>query len=499
MQSILNTINSVADFLIGIVWSNWLIYLLLLTGVFFTIITSGVQIRKLPQMVRMIFKREQGENGVGVSDYQSFVITVAARVGTGNIVGTAAAIAWGGPGAVFWMWVLALLGGATALAESTLAQTYKMKIGNEYCGGTTYMIDRALGQKWLAIVFAVLTAAAFCIGGPGVHSNAMASALDMTLNIDPTITGVILVALMAYVGIGGIKRLAHISTVISPVMTLIYLLLSVVIIVVNIGQFPSVISMIFSCAFGGNALFGGIVGSALSWGIMRGIYSNEAGMGTATFPAAAAETSHPVKQGLMQSMSVFVDTLLICSATAFMILVTNTYNVFDMDGTAIVEYLPGVEPGIGFVISAVNSFLPTIGGTFITLMLVLFSFSSLMTAFYAAETNVTYIFPKGRAHKISVWTARALVLITTFYGTQVTTSNVFKLADVGFGAMAWVNVLAILLLSGTVIKLLKDYERQSAEGLDPVFDPEQSNVKHAELWNEIKKTFKKETDNYGKN
>lgn len=241
------------------------------------------------------------------------------------------------------------------------------------------------------------------------------------------------------------------------------------------------------------------MGSALSWGIMRGIYSNEAGMGTATFPAAAAETSHPVKQGLMQSMSVFVDTLLICSATAFMILVTNTYNVFDMDGTAIVEYLPGVEPGIGFVISAVNSFLPTIGGTFITLMLVLFSFSSLMTAFYAAETNVTYIFPKGRAHKISVWTARALVLITTFYGTQVTTSNVFKLADVGFGAMAWVNVLAILLLSGTVIKLLKDYERQSAEGLDPVFDPEQSNVKHAELWNEIKKTFKKETDNYGKN
>ncbi len=486
MQAIFSAVDSVVNFLIGIVWSNWLVYLLLAVGVFLTFATRAVQFRKIPQMCRMIFKRKSNDGKIGVSDYQSFVITVAARVGTGNIVGTAAAIAWGGPGAVFWMWVLALLGGATAFAESALAQTYKFEIDGEYRGGTTYMIDRALGQKWLAMIFAVLTAVAFCIGGPGVHSNAMASALNLTMGINPTVTGIVLVALMAYVGLGGIKRLARISEVISPFMSLAYLLIGLIIIVVNIGQFPSVLGLIFSSAFGSNAIFGGIIGSALSWGIMRGVYSNEAGLGTATFPAAAAETSHPVKQGLMQSMSVFVDTILVCSATAFMVLVTGAYNVFDASGAAIVENLPGVEAGSGFVIAAVNTLIPGVGGILVTIMLVLFSFSSLMTAFYAAETNVAYIFKREKIRKIFIWVARAMVLITTFYGTQVTTSNVFKLADLGFGAMAWVNILVVLLMTGTMLKLLRDYEKQLHDGLDPVFDPDKAGVKKADLWNTIK-------------
>lgn len=491
MQAILDGINSVIGFLVGIVWSDWLVYLCLAAGLFFTIATKGVQIRRLPQMCRMVFSGRKEKTKIGVSDFQSFMITVSARVGTGNIVGTAVAIAYGGPGAVFWMWVLALLGGATAFAESTLAQVYKEEIDGEYRGGTTYVISKGLKQKWLAMIFAVLTAIAFCIGGPGVHSNAMSSALNQTLGVPSIATGIVLVVLMAYVGLGGIKRLAKISTLVSPIMAVAYLLLALVIVIVNIGAFPGVLGAIFTAAFGTHAVFGGIVGSALSWGIKRGIYSNEAGLGTATMPAAAAETSHPAKQGLIQSLSTFVDTLLVCSATAFMILVTGAYNIFDGVGGTLVQNLPGVEEGSGFVIAGVNTLLPGFGGVAVTVMLVLFSFSSLMTAFYAAETNVAYIFKKASVRRVMIWVSRALVLVTTFYGTQVATSNVFSLADLGFGAMAWVNILSIFVLTGVVVKVLKDYENQLRQGIDPIFDPEKAGVKDAPLWSSIKEKYLK--------
>lgn len=489
MNGILEMFYKGVGFLNGIVWSDWLVYFCLIAGLYFTVITRFVQIRRFPEMIRMVFKkREAGATG-GVSNYQSFMITVAARVGTGNIVGTAVAIAWGGPGAVFWMWILAILGAATSFVESTMAQAYKLEIDGEYRGGTTYYIDRALNLKWLAKFFAVLTAVAFCIGGPGVHSNAMASALELSMGIDPTITGVVLVALMAFVSVGGIKRLASVAEKVTPIMALCYIVLGTIIIIFNIGNLPGVIADIFSSAFGMNAVFGGIVGSALSWGIMRGIYSNEAGMGTATMAAASAETSHPVKQGMIQSLSTYVDTLVICSFTAFIVLVTDCYNVFDGNGTAIVENLPGVEEGAGYVISAVNTLISGFGGIAVTIMLVVFSFTTLMTTYYSGETNVAYIFKNQKARKIAIYISRAFVLIMTFYGTQVTASNVFSLADLGFGAMAWVNLITIILLTKVAMKLLKDYEEQEKLGLDPVFDPEKLDIKNVDLWNTIKKKY----------
>lgn len=489
MNGFLETFYQGVGVLNGIVWSDWLVYLCLIAGLYFTVITRFVQIRRLPDMIKMVFSKKESASGQGVSAYQSFMITVAARVGTGNIVGTAVAIAYGGPGAVFWMWVLAILGGATSFVECTMAQTYKFEIDGEYRGGTTYYIDRALNQKWLAMIFAILTAVAFCIGGPGVHSNAMASAMKLSFGVNPTITGAVLVVLMAFVSMGGIKRLAKVAEKTAPIMAVLYILLGLILIAANISRLPGVLASIVTSAFGMNAAFGGILGSALSWGIMRGIYSNEAGLGTATMAAAAAETSHPVKQGMIQALSTYVDTLVVCTFTALIVLVTGCYNVFDGEGNAIVENLPGVEEGSGYVISAVNTLFQGYGGMIVTVMLVIFSFTTLMTTYYSGETNVAYIFKNEKIRKIAIYISRAFVLIMTFYGTQVAASDVFSLADLGFGAMAWVNILAIFLLTKVAITMLKDYEAQEKAGLDPVFDPDKAGIKNASLWNDIKQKY----------
>ena len=277
-------------------------------------------------------------------------------------------------------------------------------------------------------------------------------------------------------------------------MAMVYLLLTVILMLTNITKIPQVIAVIVTSAFGQNALFGGILGSALSYGIMRGIYSNEAGLGTATMAAAAAETSHPVKVGLIQSLSVYIDTLVVCTCTAFIILVTDCYNVFDSDGEMIVENLPGIEEGIGYAISAVNTILSDWGGILVTLVLVVFSFSTLMTTYYSGETNVAYIFKSPKARKIGIYVSRIFVLLMTFYGTQVAVSDVFSLADLGFGAMAWVNILSIALLSKVALKLLRDYEAQKKQGKDPVFDPEKLGIKDADLWNKVKKKYQKENN-----
>lgn len=491
MNEVLTVFYKGVGVLNGIVWSKWLVYLCLAAGLYFTVITRCVQIRKLPQMLRMVFAKRESASGEGVSAYQSFMITVAARVGTGNIVGTAVAIAYGGPGAVFWMWALAILGGATSFVECTMAQTYKFEIDGQYRGGTTYYIDRALHQKWLAVIFAILTAVAFCIGGPGVHSNTMASAIHISFGVSPTITGIVLVILMAIVSTGGIKRLAKVAEKVAPIMSILYILLGLIIIAANIGRLPGVLAAIVTSAFGANATFGGLLGSALSWGIMRGIYSNEAGLGTATMAAAAAETSHPVKQGMIQALSTYVDTLVICTFTALIVLVTSCYNVLDGSGHAIVEHLPGVEEGSGYVISAVNTLFTGYGGMIVTVMLVVFSFTTLMTTYYSGETNVAYLFQNHTRRRIAIYVSRAFVLIMTFYGTQVNASDVFSLADLGFGSMAWVNILAILLLTPVAIKMLRDYEDQERSGLDPIFDPEKTRIKNTDLWNEIKRKYLK--------
>ncbi len=306
MNNFLESISCGVDFLNGIVWSDWLVYFCFAVGVLFTVDGRVPQLRYLKEMVRLTFKEK--DSGAGVSPYQSFVLTVGARVGTANIVGVAAAIAFGGPGSVFWMWLLAILGAATSFFECALAQVYKTEEDGEYYGGTSYYIDKGLHMKWFAIAFAVIAAIVNGVAGPGIHTNAIASAFEISFGLDHSITGIILVILVGIICFGGIKRIVRASELLVPVMAIGYILAALSVVLFNITKLPGVIAAIIGSAFGLNALFGGIVGSAISWGVMRGVYSNEAGLGTATNAAAAAETSHPAKQGLIQSFSIYIDS-----------------------------------------------------------------------------------------------------------------------------------------------------------------------------------------------
>lgn len=481
----LDKISSGIDFLNGIVWSDWLVYLCFIVGVYFSIRGKFPQIRYFVDMFKLTFKGK--EKGDGVSPYQSFVLTVGARVGTANIVGVAAAIAFGGPGSIFWMWILAILGAATSFIECTLAQVYKEKIDGEYYGGTSYYIDRGLKMKGFAIAFAAIAAIVNGIAGPGIHTNAIASAFEISFGLNPTITGVILVALVGIICFGGVKRIVRASELLVPIMAVGYILAALIIVVLNITKLPDVIATIISSAFGQDALFGGIMGSALSWGVMRGVYSNEAGLGTATNAAAAAETSHPAKQGLIQSLSIYIDTIVICTATAFLILVTDCYNVFDANGTAIVENLPGMEEGAGYAISAIGTVFGDFGGILVSCALALFAFTSLIAGYYSGEANAVYVFKNGKARKVAVMVVRILTLVATFYGTQVAGSVAWSLTDLGYGIMAWMNLAAILLLGGVAFKVLKDYTEQRNNNLDPIFRPDKLGIKDADIWNEINK------------
>ncbi|WP_432662162.1 alanine/glycine:cation symporter family protein [Wukongibacter baidiensis] len=474
-------------FLNGIVWSNALVYLCLGAGLFYSIGTRFAQVRHLKEMVVLMFSGKSSDKGV--SSFQALSLALSARVGTGNIAGVAAAIAFGGPGAVFWMWVLAFLGAATSFVECSLAQVYKVELDGQYRGGTAYYIEKALGIKWYAAAFAIANIFAMGATAPGVQANAIAAALDSSFGIAPIVTGIVLAGIMALIIFGGVKRIARIAEFMVPFMAIAYILVAVIIIIINASKVPEVFGMIVGSAFGKNAVFGGIIGSAISWGVKRGIYSNEAGLGTATQAAGAAEVSHPAKQGLVQAFSVYIDTLFVCSATAFMILMSGAYNVHQGDGF-IVENLPGVEAGPVFTIKAVESVFSGFGSAFIAIALFFFAFTTLIAASYFGETNVAYLFRK-RDIKLPVAIFRIGFIATTLVGALRTADLAWALGDLGFGLMAWLNLGAIFLLSKIAFKVLKDYEDQKAQGLDPVFDPDKIGIKNADLWMKLKKEYTK--------
>src|SRR5690554_3268593 len=324
-----------------------LIILCLGAGLWFSIRTRFVQFRQVPEMVRLLLSGTTSE--AGVSSFQALAMSLSGRVGIGNIAGVATAIAFGGPGAVFWMWVMALLGASTAYVESTLAQIYKEKDEQgRYRGGPAYYIEKAMGQKWYAWLFALVTVVAAGFLMPGVQANGIASAATNAWDLPPTTTAVVLVIGLGFIIFGGVKRIARFAELVVPFMALAYILVALVIMFLNLSSVPAMFMLVIESAFGLNAGLGATLGLAVEWGVKRGIYSNEAGQGTGPHHAAAAEVSHPAKQGLVQSFSVYVDTLLVCSATAFMILSTGMYNVIGRGGELLSEALPGVEPGPGF-------------------------------------------------------------------------------------------------------------------------------------------------------
>ncbi|MFD2682966.1 alanine/glycine:cation symporter family protein [Bacillus seohaeanensis] len=475
--------------LVGVLWSQPMIYLCLGIGLLFTVLTRLLQVRLVTDMIRQIFKG--GSSSAGVSSFQALALSLSGRVGTGNIAGTATAIAFGGPGAVFWMWAIAFIGAGSAFVESTLAQIYKVKQDGEYRGGPAYYIEKGIGWKWYSVLFAISALLAMSLLMPGIQSNSIALGLENAFGINTTVTGIILVVLIGLIIFGGVKRIANVASYVVPFMAIAYVILALVIIAFNITEVPGVLALIFKSAFALDSAFGGIVGMAISWGVKRGIYSNEAGQGTGPHAAAAAEVSHPAKQGLVQAFSVYIDTLLVCSATAFMILFTGSYNTEAPDGTMIVNNLENVEAGPGYTQAAIESVLPGFGSGFVAIALFFFAFTTIMAYYYIAETNIAYL-TKGKNSKPAMFILKIVLLGATFYGAVKTAGLAWAMGDIGLGIMVWLNMIAIVILAKPALAALKDYEQQRKQGIDPVFNSAKLGIKNAEYWEEEYKSPDKE-------
>ncbi|MBN3519682.1 alanine:cation symporter family protein [Algoriphagus lutimaris] len=472
MKEIVEAINAV-------VWSDALILLCLGAGIYFSFVTKFLQVTYFKEMIQLLFKGESSEKGV--SSFQAFAIAISGRVGTGNIAGVATAIAMGGPGAIFWMWVIAFLGAASAFVESTLGQIYKEVDKGEYRGGPAYYIEKGLGLKWYAMVFAFATILATALFMPGVQSNSIALSVENAFDIPVLYTGIIITAFLALIILGGVKRISKVAEVVIPFMAAAYILMAIVIILMNITEVPSIFALIIKSALNLEAAFSGVFGMAIAWGVKRGIYSNEAGQGTAPHAAAAAEVSHPVKQGLVQSFSVYVDTIFVCTATALMILFTGQYNVLNPEGGFIVENLPGVSFGPEYTQFAVGTHFPALGKGFVAVSLLFFAFTTIMAYYYIAETNLSYLIRKSN-NKWAIWVLRVAILVATFYGSIKTAALAWTMGDIGVGMMAWLNVIAILLLRKPAMKAFKDYKKQKKEGKDPVFIAKDAGIDNADFW-----------------
>lgn len=452
--------NNILTAINNVMYTYILIIMLVGTGLYFTIRTKGVQFRLLGDGIKaMLDKSEVDENGEKkVSSFQALMISTASRVGTGNIAGIATAIAAGGPGAVFWMWITAIIGGASAFVESTLAQVYKVKEDGQFRGGPSYYMERALGKRWMGVLFSILLIICFAYGFNGLQSYNMSSALEYYIpnyskTMIPMLVGIILAVATGLVIWGGVHRIGFISSVIVPVMALAYILMGIVTMIMHITELPAVFALIFKNAFDVKAIMGGFAGSAVVIGIKRGLFSNEAGMGSAPNASASAEVNHPVQQGLVQVISVFIDTLLICSSTAMMLLVSG------------VEGESGTLDGIPYVQAAISENVGGWGIHFITFSIFAFAFSSLIGNYYYAESNILFI----KNNKVLLNVFRVTCVVAIFLGAQADFSLAWNLADVTMGFMAIVNIVAILLLGRVAIKVLKHYEQQKKDGKEPTF------------------------------
>lgn len=469
--------NDILTKINDVMYTYILVILLVGVGVYFTIRTRGVQFRLLRDGIKaMLEKSEKTEEGEKkVSSFQALMISTASRVGTGNIAGIATAIAAGGPGAVFWMWIMALIGGASAFIESTLAQVYKIKEGGQYRGGPSYYMERALGKRWMGILFSILLIICFAYGFNGLQSYNMSSALeyyitDYANTSWPMILGIVLAVATGLVIWGGAHRIGFISSVIVPIMATLYILLGFVTMVLNITELPHMFTVIVKEAFDVKAIMGGFAGSAVVIGIKRGLFSNEAGMGSAPNASASADVDHPVKQGLVQIISVFIDTLLICSSTAIMLLVSG------------VEGKSDVLDGIPYVQAAISSNVGEWGIHFITFSIFAFAFSSLIGNYFYAESNILFI----RNSKVLLNVFRVTCVVAIFLGAQADFKLVWNLADITMGLMAIVNIIAIFLLGKVAIKVLKNYEKQKKEGKNPVFYEDEVGLKGT-VWTKDRK------------
>ncbi len=455
MEEIYTWINEIND----VLWTYVLVALLLGCAIWFTIKTRFVQFKMLGEMVRLLGDSniKHDDHKKHISSFQAFAVSLASRVGTGNLAGVATAIAIGGPGAVFWMWIIALLGASSAFIESTLAQLYKKKGKDSFIGGPAYYIRDGLKKPWLGALFAVLISITFGFAFNSVQSNTICAAVEHAFGWGNMEVGIALTVMTFAIIFGGIQRIAKVSSIIVPVMALGYILLALIIVILNITHLPGVIKVIISNAFGYESLLGGGIGAALMQGIKRGLFSNEAGMGSAPNVAATASVSHPVKQGLIQALGVFTDTLLICTCTAFIILFSGA----PLDGSV---------SGVQLTQHALNNEIGSIGGVFIAVALFFFAFSSIIGNYYYGEANVRYLTKHGGL----LFAYRILVGGMVLFGSLATLELAWSLADITMALMTLCNLVAIVGLGKYAFRLLADYRKQRASGIkSPVFKKEQ--------------------------
>lgn len=451
MEILNNLVVSFNDFL----WGYILIILLIGAGLLFSFKTKFVQFRYIKEMFRLLgdgIGKSNKEKG-GVSSFQAFCISTASRVGTGNIAGVAIAVAVGGPGAVFWMWLIALIGSASSFVESTLAQIYKTKDKDSFRGGPAYYMEKGLGKRWLGIIFSILITICFGFVFNAVQANTVSVAFNSAFGLSRGAIGIILAIVTALVIFGGIHRVAKVSEIIVPILAVIYILIAIIVLILNITEIPSVFKLIFESAFGIKQLTAGGLGAAVMQGIKRGLFSNEAGMGSAPNAAATADVTHPVKQGLIQTLGVFTDTLLICSCTAFIILLSGQY----ADSS-----LTGIELTQKALVSQIGPF----GAYFIAICILLFAFSSIVGNFYYGQTNIEFI----HTNKVLLNIYRILVIGMVLFGSIAKVDLVWNLADLFMGLMAILNIITILFLGKYSFLALKDYTAQKKAGIkEPVF------------------------------
>ena len=463
MSGLLEGAVSVAN---DLIWTYLLIALLIGLGLYFTVRTRFVQFRFFGDSVRLLGAGTA--SGTGISSFGAFAVGTAARVGTGNLAGVALAIAVGGPGAIFWMWVIALVGSATAFVESTLAQVYKVRDGETFRGGPAYYMERALGQRWMGLLFAVLITFTFGLVFTSVQANTISLAFEEAYGVPRLLMGVLLAAVTALVIFGGIKRIARVAQVLVVVMAVPYVLMALYVVVVNYTEIPRVLGLIVSSAFGLGPALGGGFGAAIMQGVRRGLFSNEAGMGSAPNAAATADVSHPAKQGLVQSLGVFIDTLVICSATAFVILFSGIYESSEANGIALTQ-------------QALESHIGGWAAGFISFAVFMFAFSSIIANYYYGETNIQSITGSGRW----IFYFRIAVVCLVLFGSVAALELVWALADLFMGSMALVNLIAIALLSPIAFAVLRDYSRQRKAGQNPVFHANNvRGLKNTECWGE---------------
>ncbi|WP_392486781.1 alanine/glycine:cation symporter family protein [Haloimpatiens sp. FM7315] len=449
-------LQSFISFANNILWSYVLIALLIIIGLYFTFKSKFVQFRFIKEMFTLLgegaSKSLTSGEKKGVSSFQAFCISTASRVGTGNLAGVAIAIAMGGPGAVFWMWLIALIGAASSFVESTLAQIYKVKDENGYRGGPAYYMEKALKKRWMGVLFSILITVCFGLVFNSVQANTISLAFESAFGINKLTVGIALAFVTAIIIFGGVKRIAKVAEVLVPVMAIAYIAVALFILIKNISEVPSMFSLILSHAFDFKGVLGGSIGAAVMMGIKRGLFSNEAGMGSAPNAAATAEVTHPVKQGFIQTLGVFTDTIIICSCTAFIILLSGAHTTPNLTGIELTQ-------------RALSSHVGSWGNVFIAVCILLFAYSSIIGNYYYGETNIEFI----KTSKAWLFIYRVFVVGMVIFGSLTQVQIVWDMADLFMGLMALINLIAIFQLGNIAFAALKDYVSQKKQGKDPVF------------------------------